>query len=299
MASFVHRIEVHYKNDPREKTRTERIRGLGFPVDSLALVDVYTIATGSRDFTRDVLSEIGARLSNPVVQEFVVDEATTAFFDYAIEVGFLPGVTDNVGTTARQTIEDYCQVKFSDGDAVYSSQLYFVRGHLPPETIARLGDNLANPLVNRVIIKTRQEYGDKGMDRAVPRVQLHEMQSVGLVDLEIPDEDLVRLGKEGIVDSETGVRRGPLALDLDQLHTIRKYFGEYGRWPTDVEIESLAQTWSEHCKHTIFASAMDDDVPKGLYKSCIQAATNEIRKEKGENDICVTVFTDNSGAISL
>ena len=176
-------------------------------------------------------------------------------------------------------------------------RLYFVRGHLPPETITRLGDTLANPLVNRVIIKTRQEYGDKGMDRVVPRVRLHEIQGVGLVDLEIPDEDLVRLGKEGIVDPETGGRRGPLALDLAQIHAIRNYFDELGRWPTDVEIESLAQTWSEHCKHTIFASAMDDDVPKGLYKSCIQAATNEIRKEKGDRDICVTVFTDNSGAI--
>ncbi|MGD0535742.1 MAG: AIR synthase-related protein [Methanoregula sp.] len=297
MASFVHRIEVHYKKDPRLKIRKDRIRSLGFLIDELQLTDVYTIATGSRDFTRDELLEIGARLSNPVVQEFVVDEATTAFFDYAIEVGFLPGVTDNVGTTARQTIEDYLRVKFSLGDAVYSSQLYFVRGHLPPETITRLGDNLANPLVNRVIIKTRQEYGDRGMDRVVPRVQLHEMRNVGLVDLEIPDEDLVRLGKEGIVDPETGVRRGPLALDLAQLHAIRKYFNELERWPTDVEIESLAQTWSEHCKHTIFASAMDDDVPKGLYKTFIQAATNEIRKEKGDRDICVTVFTDNSGAI--
>jgi phosphoribosylformylglycinamidine synthase len=297
MASFVHRIEVHYKKDPRLKIRTDRIRSLGFLVDELQLVDVYTIATGSRDFTRDELHEIGARLSNPVVQEFVVDEATTAFFDYAIEVGFLPGVTDNVGTTASQTIEDYCRVKFSQDDAVYSSQLYFVRGHLPPETIARLGDTLANPLVNRVIIKTRQEYGDTGMDRVVPRVQLHEMRNVGLVDLDIPDEDLVRLGKEGILDPETGVRRGPLALDLAQLHAIRNYFDELGRWPTDMEIESLAQTWSEHCKHTIFASAMDDDVPKGLYKTYIQAATNEIRKEKGDRDICVTVFTDNSGAI--
>jgi phosphoribosylformylglycinamidine synthase II len=64
-----------------------------------------------------------------------------------------------------------------------------------------------------------------------------------------------------------------------------------------VELESLAQTWSEHCKHTIFASAMDDDVPGGLYKTYIQAATNTIRKEKGENDICVTVFTDNSGSV--
>ena len=123
------------------------------------------------------------------------------------------------------------------------------------------------------------------------------MQGVGLVDLDIPDEDLVRLGKEGIMDPETGGRRGLLALDLAQLHAIRNYFDELGRWPTDVEIESLAQTWSEHCKHTIFASAMDEDVPKGLYKSCIQAATNEIRKEKGDRDICVTVFTDNSGAI--
>ena len=70
-----------------------------------------------------------------------------------------------------------------------------------------------------------------------------------------------------------------------------------GRKPTDVELESLAQTWSEHCKHTIFASAMDDDVPAGLYKTYIQAATNKIREEKGENDICLSVFSDNSGAI--
>ncbi len=117
------------------------------------------------------------------------------------------------------------------------------------------------------------------------------------VDLDLDDAGLARLGKEGIIDCRTGQRRGPLALDLDQLHAIRDYFRKNGRKPTDVEIESLAQTWSEHCKHTIFASAMDDDVPEGLYKTYIQAATNTIRKEKGDRDICVTVFTDNSGSI--
>ena len=297
MASFVHRIEVHYKKDPREKIRTDRIRSLGFLIDELHLVEVYTIATVQKDVSRAELAEIGARLTNPVVQDFVVDEATRALFEYAIEVGFLPGVTDNVGATARQMIEDYLGISFGEGETVSSSSLYLVRGRLAPDVLARLAATLANPLVNRVSTKTRQEYGEAGMDRVVPQVRLHELPAAGTVDLAIPDAELARLGKEGIIDPQTGQRRGPLALDLAQLHAIRDYFNRSGRAPTDVEIESLAQTWSEHCKHTIFASAMDDDLPKGLYKTCIQAATNEIRAEKGDRDICVTVFTDNSGAI--
>ncbi|MGB8309422.1 MAG: AIR synthase related protein, partial [Methanoregula sp.] len=297
MASFVHRIEVQYIKDPREKIRTDRIRSLGFAIEALQLVDIYTIATICRDLSSAELAEIGARLSNPVVQEFVVDEATRALFDYAIEVGFLPGVTDNVGATARQTIEDYLGMPFEEGEMVSSSSLYLARGRLTPDEQMRLAATLANPLVNRVITKTRQEYGENGMERVVPQVRLHEVQVAGSVDLAISDAELARIGKEGIPDPQTGQRRGPLALDLAQLHAIRDYFEKRGRKATDIELESLAQTWSEHCKHTIFASAMDDDVPEGLYKTYIQAATTEIRADKGERDICVSVFTDNSGAI--
>ncbi len=297
MTSYVHRIEVHYTIDPRLTVRTDRIRSLGFPVDSLHLIDVYTLATSSRDFTPDELSQIGGLLINPVVQKYTVDKATGAVFDYAIEVGFLPGVTDNVGATARQTIEDYFAMTFCEGEAVYTSQLFFVCGNLTAAAVQKLASTLANPLVNRVLIKTRQEYGSKGMDPVVPLVCLHELPTAEIVDLDLDDAELTTLGKEGIRDPLTGQRRGPLALDLAQLHTIRDYFSRNGRKPTDVEIESLAQTWSEHCKHTIFASPMDDDVPDGLYKTYIQAATNAIRHEKGDNDICVTVFTDNSGAI--
>ena len=297
MASHIHRIEVRYRDDPRQKTRTDRFRSLGFPVDAVNLVDVYTIATRARDFSQAELAEIGAQLVNPVVQEYTVDKATRAAFDLAIEVGFLPGVTDNVGTTARQTIEDYSGYRFGEGEAVFSSQLFLVCGALPPESVERLLATLANPLVNRVHVKTREEYGERGMDPVAPFVSLHELPTAETVDLDLDDAELARLGKEGIRDPLTGERRGPLALDLPQLHAIRDYFRGLGRKPTDVELESLAQTWSEHCKHTIFASAMDDDVPDGLYRTCIQAATNAIRKERGDRDICVTVFTDNSGAI--
>jgi phosphoribosylformylglycinamidine synthase subunit PurSL len=297
MASCIHRIEVHYTKDPRVKTRTDRIRSHGLLIEELDLVDVYTIATNSRDFSREELVRIGSQLTNPVVQECLVDEPTRASFDYAIEVGYLPGVTDNVGMTARQMIEDFLSVKFLEGEAVYSSQLFFVCGKLPPVSLQKLVAILGNPLVNRVHVKTVAEYGTTGMDLIVPAVQLHELPTAEKVDLDLDDQELSRIGKEGIVDPLTRQRRGPLALDLAQLHAIRDYFRKNGRKPTDVELEALAQTWSEHCKHTIFASPMDDDVPLGLYKTYIQAATNTIRKDKGDRDICVTVFTDNSGAI--
>ncbi|MDP3395202.1 MAG: AIR synthase-related protein [Methanoregula sp.] len=297
MESCVHRIEVHYTTDPRLKMRTSRIRSLGFQIDELHLIDVYTIATSTRDFSKTELADIGTQLVNPVVQKFLTDTPTKIPFDYAIEVGFLPGVTDNVGATARQTIEDFFSIKFVEGEAVYTSQLFLVCGTLSPAELQKLGATLANPLVNRVLIRTRAEYGEKGMDPVVPVVHLDELPTAETVNLDIEDSELARIGKEGIVDSSTGQRRGPLALDLAQMHAIRNYFTAHGRMPTDIEIESLAQTWSEHCKHTIFASAMDTDVPNGLYKTFIQAATNKIRTEKGDKDICVTVFTDNSGAI--
>ncbi|MDD1730345.1 MAG: AIR synthase related protein, partial [Methanospirillum sp.] len=297
LMAYVHRIEVRYKADPRLTVRTNRIRSLGFPIEELHLINIYTISTNSRDFTPEELREIGLQLTNPVVQKFSVDEATQTYFDTAIEVGFLPGVTDNVGTTARQTIEDFTKRRFEPGEAVYSSHLYFVCGRLSSEDLQNLATTLSNPLINRVYIKSRQEYGTVGMDQVVPFVELHELPCADPVDLNLNDQELIRIGKEGIPDPQTGKRRGPLALDLAQLHAIRDYFATKGRQPTDVEIESLAQTWSEHCKHTIFASAIDEDMPKGLYKTCIQAATNKIRTEKGDKDICLSVFSDNSGGI--
>jgi len=297
MASFIHRIEVRYASDPRLKIRTEKIRSFGFSVTEVNLIDIYTIVTCSRNFSKKDLFQIGSQLANPVVQNFTVDTPTEADFDLAMEIGFLPGVTDNRGTTAKQTIEDFFSLRFAEGEFVSTSQLYLIKGKLSPKNINDLSSKLANPLINRVYFKTRSEYGSTGMDRIVPVVSLNESSSAYPVDLDISDTDLSRIGKEGIIDPGTGLRRGPLALDLDQLHTIRSYFKEQGRKPTDLELESLAQTWSEHCKHTIFASSMDDDIPDGLYKTYIQGATNAIRRERGKKDICVSVFSDNSGAI--
>jgi phosphoribosylformylglycinamidine synthase len=129
-----------------------------------------------------------------------------------------------------------------------------------------------------------------------PRVVLKKQTPVIKVPLKkLSDEELVKIGKEGILD-KNGKRRGTLALDLVSMQAIREYFARLKREPNDIELESLAQTWSEHCKHTIFANPIDD-IADGLYKTYIKGATNLIRKKLGKKDFCVSVFSDNAGGI--
>jgi phosphoribosylformylglycinamidine synthase len=76
--------------------------------------------------------------------------------------------------------------------------------------------------------------------------------------------------------------------------------------PTDAELEALAQTWSEHCKHKIFAARIEyeddqgrQEVINSLFKSYIMQATADVRKAKGKQDICLSVFKDNAGVIKF
>ena len=159
-----------------------------------------------------------------------------------------------------------------------------------------IADSLYNPLIERASVLSRRQFmKDGGFGTDVPKVTLRPRELVTEVDLEVPDEELTALGKSGIPE-EDGTRRGPLAFNLAYLKAIRAHFRTLGRSPTDIEIETLAQTWSEHCKHTIMASPLDE-VRDGLFKTYIQRATKVIRKRKGAEDFCVSVFKDNSGGI--
>ena len=83
---------------------------------------------------------------------------------------------------------------------------------------------------------------------------------------------------------------------------IKKYFTKLRRNPTDVELETLAQTWSEHCVHKTFRGKIEfkdgkNKRPKiinNLLKSTIMKATKELDKSW-----CVSVFSDNSGVIKF
>ncbi|MDZ7617243.1 MAG: phosphoribosylformylglycinamidine synthase subunit PurL, partial [Patescibacteria group bacterium] len=80
-------------------------------------------------------------------------------------------------------------------------------------------------------------------------------------------------------------------------------FRQQQRDPTDVELETLAQTWSEHCSHKTLAGRIRYRDPAGertfqnMLRETIFAATAEIRRNLGEQDWCVSVFADNAGVI--
>ena len=135
------------------------------------------------------------------------------------------------------------------------------------------------------------------MDAILPKVVLDNQGAVADdVDLQVSDEDLITIGQHGIENAD-GSRRGPLGMSLLYMKAVQDYFEkEEGRAPKDIELETIAQTWSEHCKHTIFASPIDD-IKDGIYKHYIKRATQEIRKSRGDDDFCVSVFSDNAGGI--
>ncbi len=297
------RIEValrHDLTDTRGRRLCERIaRDLGIELKAVQTADVYTLDLSlSGEEIERVRVEL---LTDPLTQNSEPGATAEPPFDWAVEVGYLPGVTDNPGRTSREAIEDLLGRKFPEEETVYTSKLYLLEGKISREEVERISGLLFNPLIEHSRIKSREGFSKEGgMGVVVPRVILPPPNPATAVDLDIPDDELAKLGKLGIVDhvDADGVtaRRGPLALDLPSLYAIRDYFQEEVRKPTDVELESLAQTWSEHCKHTIFASKIDE-VENGLYKTFIQGATRKVREIRGKDDWCVSVFTDNSGAI--
>ena len=94
-----------------------------------------------------------------------------------------------------------------------------------------------------------------------------------------------------------------LSLSTEDMLVVQQIFCEIDRDPTDVELEVIAQTWSEHCKHRIFAATINHTVDgqteeiKSMYKTFIQSTTKELMAKKP--GFVLSCFVDNAGFIKL
>ncbi len=305
------RIEVGFKEGIRdalgEKTKKRIIDNLGLPVTGVATIEVYTIAG---ELTADELHQAAAGpLSDPVIQEFAVNRPLAKSFDWLIEVGFRPGVTDNVGKTAREAItlllgENTGGRKIS----VYTSRQYLVSGPIAKSDAENIASGLlANDLIERHLVIGAGEFDfNAGIPAHVPQVTGKDEPQVAQIDLTKYDTDaLLKISQEKL-----------LALNLEEMRKIQKYYTDpavirarrkvgLDENTTDVELECLAQTWSEHCKHKIFNSRIEytegrtKKVINSLFKTYIKGSTAKIRKTRGRNDFCLSVFVDNAGVIKF
>ncbi|MBN2496674.1 MAG: phosphoribosylformylglycinamidine synthase [Deltaproteobacteria bacterium] len=301
-----HRIEVGLREgfaDAVGERLCKRIQEqLGIPVEQVRCVDVYTLDV---DLTDEQLAQVAAApYCDPVVQRSSVDAPLEGGFEWAVEISLRPGVTDNVGRTAREAAALALDRPFGPGEGVYHARQMRLRGALERDGVERIArELLANELIQQIRVLDASTFAaGGGFEPLVPAVVSRGRPAVARVSLDLDDEALQALSRERV-----------WALSLDELRAVRAYYRResvcaqreacgLSREPTDVEIEALAQTWSEHCKHKIFNARIQyregDGEPEtidSLFDTCVRAATEVARRDKGERDLCQSVFSDNAG----
>ena len=271
------RVEVSVKSglpDPRGEALQADIRDLGISsVKQARVSDVYLL---EGKLTQEELELICRRLlADPIVEDYSLGQ--TPLIDsaeaHAVEVAYNPGVMDPVEESVSKGIRDLGVTAL---DSVKTAKRYYLWGKLSNADIELIANKL---LVNSVIQHVVTDSESVSLPSADYQFARQEVELLGL-----DDAGLTKLGRER------------LELNLHEMKQVQGYFSKLGRNPTDVELETLAQTWSEHCKHKTFSSRirLGGEVIDNLLKSTIMRVTRELDKPW-----CLSTFKDNSGVIDF
>ena len=267
----------------------ERIRKTHGMKVSCRFIDVYNLAEKLSD--EDMAALAVDVFADSVIQDYSFKDPL--FKDsWRIEVGMLPGVTDNIGKTASEAVRD----RLGKDIVVYYSRMYALDGAVDEFLCERVAAMLHNPLVEKFNI-----YAPGADTRAyLPRVNIPREPTVEKISLHMSEERFQFMAKEKL-----------LALTVEEFRAIKQQFKQekfiedrrkvgLDTRITDVELEALAQTWSEHCKHKIFNALIsydengDTHAINSLFKTFIKGATEQVKKP-----YVVSVFKDNGGIIKF
>ena len=175
-----------------EQTRKRIVSDLHLQAESVRTIKVFTV---DAEITNEELAATACGpYCDPVTQDHSLGPLALDWdyqFDWLIEVGFRPGVTDNEGRTSAQALELLIDRKLSPGEAVYTSTQYLISGKLSrsdAETIA--SKLLANELIQRYTVLSRDEFvAAGGLEPFAPKVTGENKGTVAEIDLDISDED--------------------------------------------------------------------------------------------------------------
>ncbi len=298
---MVWRVEIREKegvNDCLGQSIAQEIVDLGLTsVKRVRTVSVYLLygpldGTGVEKICRELLCD-------PVVQEyryaakplgvwpFGVAQGKGGKPNHTVEIAYNPGVMDPVEASTVKAIRDLGVVGIR---AVRTAKQYLFWGKPSKAQVASITSRvLMNKLIQHAVVKPADPFKD------IPSFASNDAA------FDIVTVDLLEASDKGLADLS---RQGQLYLNLNEMKAVRDYFRKEKRNPTDVELETIAQTWSEHCCHKTFRgiiryTAYDGKrsktiVIRSLFKSFIAKVTRELNKPW-----CVSVFHDNAGVIAF
>ena len=304
----VHRIEVHpqpHAGDPISDAVTRDAAALGMTISACRSARVYLIEA---DITPDQLDRLtSGLLADPVTETAIIappsSSAETDASDILIEVHPLPGVMDPAAASVKNALRDLFGIKAE----VSTAARYEFDGITQDQANTLAARLLSNPVVHAV-------HAEPHHPSELPKGHEH-------------DSPITHIPIRGLDDAalETLSRDAHLFLSLAEMRAIQGEYERLEREPTAIELETLAQTWSEHCVHKTLKStityrpgegrSLDNDPidwtnrpghtlnPDGsvtidnLLKSTVAAATFELIEEG--LDWTLSVFVDNAGVIAF
>lgn len=292
------------KVSPKTAFRDARGESILRQVDALDVVGIQSISVADLYFLQGDLDDgnlqrlVDALLYDPIVEDAdwhpfdAVKEDEPASQTWTIEVTLLPGVTDSA---AESLLEGARMIGVAGLKRAATGQSYSLLGDVRDKDVHRIAHHL---LVNEVIQTYTVNQPVTPPFVPVSSQTPFETQSNDVVEV-------VPLTEANTAKLEAISRERRLSLDLPEMQAIQAYYRQQGREPTDIELEMLAQTWSEHCVHKTFKALItyEELDPDGssrqqridsLLKTCIRAATEKVNKPWVRS-----AFVDNAGIVTF
>ena len=291
-----HRFEVRPlegAQDPRAHRLMREAAALGYTLQAARTAKVYLLEGDLTDAQRDAIAK--ALLVNPVTESLAKDKGQAGV---TLEVHPLPGVMDPAAQSVEEAVHELLGVSVQAS----TGARYDLEGLAAEDAKALAARLLFNPVVQAL-------HDGPFHPDALPHGTPYQFKPISVAITTLDDAGLVRLSREG-----------HLFLSLGEMRAIQRHYQGLKREPTDIELETLAQTWSEHCVHKTLKSDYhytgpasdtitwegrpgvtvhgDGSVTIGnLLKHTVAAATHELIAEGV--DWALSVFHDNSGVIAF
>ncbi len=277
------RIEIVYKTGIETTTGLiETARQLGIhSITDCRLVRLFFL---KGQFTEAEAHRLASELlADPVTEDYSLfseQDSQLPADAHSIDVTLLPGVTD---PAAENLLRAAHLLAIIGVEQVATGQRYLLWGDLSEAELKRLASEVcANAVIQRYSI-------DEPISAPFFAYQQSD-DTVEIINIQRLDDDaLIAVSQE---------RR--LSLNIREMRAIRDYFEEIERDPSDVELEMLAQTWSEHCVHKTFKARIDytgpdgEETIDGILNTYLRAATDKINKPWVHS-----AFVDNAGIIAF